>query len=144
MKTGYVTYFMGANDLEGVKTRRMLNASISMDFQHTLRSYMTREKLELHNMIERTKEDLPGKCISRYKNRIRLPNYGLRIEKWLDVSLWEKQQDKTGGWLLNMRLNQLADEMVKEFKPSVLRSLFADYNTSSIIVRIGTKRIATT
>jgi hypothetical protein len=126
MKTGYVTYFMYSNCIEGVTTRRMLNAPISMNFKHTLRSYHTQNRLDLRNMIERTVDWMPGTQTRRYKSIIRLRRYGINCEKWLDVS------DDLSKDVLNLQLNQVADFLVKESKLIIKNALMREYNRQTL------------
>lgn len=140
---GYEIKQAGLCPFEGVKTRRFLNAPISMDFKHTLRSYMTRERLDLHSMIEREREARYDLRMMRYKTRIRLPGSGLRLERWLDVDDLYLLSDKTNGLAINMQLNCITDSIIKDFKPMAIKHLMQQYNQCDIIVRIGTRRIAT-
>ena len=126
MKTGYVTYFMYSNCIEGVRTRRMLNAPISMIFKHTLRSYNMQNRLDLRNMIERIVDWMPGTQTLRYKSILRLRRYGVSCEKWLDVPVAFSKD------ALNLQLNQVDDFLVKESKLNAKNALMREYNRQTL------------
>jgi hypothetical protein len=126
LKTGYVTYLMGANDIEGVKTRRMLNAPISMDFNHTLRSYMTPMRQDLLNCI-RIEQDEQFDCTTvsfvmpvgsrRLLSRARIDNAGFYA---------------VGESLRNLQINQVVKDVMELARISAKSALMQEYNRQTL------------
>lgn len=132
---GYKTHFAGVCEFEGVKTRRMLHAPVSMDFKHTLRSYMTRGFLDLYRLIERTKEPMPEFQTTRYKTRIRLETYDLRFERWLDVHDYELSGSASDIDRLNLKLNKIAYNLAEESKLAAITAVMREYNRRTLYCR---------
>ena len=106
MKNGYVTYFT-PNCYEGVKTRRMLNAPISMNFRHTLRSYMTPVRQDWRNCV-RIEQDNQSYCttisfVMPFGSR-RLVNRVMIDKSALDV------MDEA---LMHLRINEIIQDVME-------------------------------
>ncbi|NCB47990.1 hypothetical protein EOM81_13385 [bacterium] len=127
MKTGYVTYLVCANFLEGVKTRRMLNAPISMNFKHTLRSYMTPVRQDWRNCI-RIEQDKQSDCTTisfvmpvgsrRLLRRVRLDN---SILDFMDESL------------RNLQINETIEDVIESARISAKSALMQEYNRQTLL-----------
>ena len=126
MKTGYVTYFMGANDLEGVKTRRMLNASISMDFQHTLRSYVTREKIDMRRLVLVT-EDPRFNCFEIALS-VTFPAGSVRRVVTMNRTELESMPRHLAYSLTNQKINQVVESARLPVKSLLMR----EYNRQTL------------
>lgn len=124
--TGYKTCFMGANDCEGVKTRRLLNAPISMDFKHTLRSYMTREKLDMRRLV-RIEEDP------------RLNGFEIVLILWLPFHSVTRRKlvsrfevDSMPQNLVYSLMNQNVSQLIESAKLPVKLALMREYNRQTL------------
>lgn len=131
MKTGYVTYFIYANYLEGVKTRRMLNAPISMNFRHTLRSYMTPVRQDWRDCV-RVEQDNQFDCATisfvmqvgsrrsmwRLMRQVRLDNLGLNV--------MDKQ-------LINLQINETIEDVIDSARLPVKSALMREYNRQTLL-----------
>ena len=125
MKNGYVTYFT-PNCYEGVKTRRMLNAPISMDFRHTLRSYLTPVRRDWQNCV-RIEQDKQFDCTTisfvlpfgsrRLVNRVRLDNSAL---DFMDESL------------RNLQINETIKDVMESARIPVKSALMREYNRQTL------------
>jgi len=126
LKTGYVTYLMCANYLEGVKTRRMLNAPISMNFKHTLRSYMTPVRQDWRNCIRIEQYNRSG-CTTisfvmqigsrRLVNRVRIDNSAL---DFMDESL------------RNLQINETIKDVMESARIPAISALMQEYNRQTL------------
>jgi hypothetical protein len=124
LKTGYVTYFT-PNCYEGVKTRRMLNAPISMDFQHTLRSYMTPVRQDWRNCIRIEQYRSDCTTISfvmqvgsrRLENRVRIDNSALDV---MDESL------------RNLQINETIKDVMESARIPAKSALMQEYNRQTL------------
>lgn len=125
MKNGYVTYFT-PNCYEGVKTRRMLNAPISMDFRHTLRSYMTPVRQDWRNCV-RIEQDNQSDCTTisfvmpfgsrRLVKRVRIDNSALNV---IDESL------------RNLQINETIKDVMESVRIPVKSALIQEYNRQTL------------
>lgn len=127
MKTGYITYFMGANYLEGVTTRRMLNAPISMDFKHTLRSYMTWEKLDMRRLV-RIEEDPRSNC---FEVVLRLILSFHRVTRRKLISRFEV--DFMPENLVYSLINQSINQLIESSRLPVKSALMREYNRQTLL-----------
>ena len=123
---GYKTYFMGANDYEGVKTRRMLNAPISMDFKHTLRSYMTQEKLDMRRLV-RIDEDPRFNCFEIVLI-LRLPFYSVIRRKLISRFEVDSMPQNLVYSLMNQNVNKLIESAMLPVKLALMR----EYNRQTL------------
>ncbi len=125
MKNGYVTYFT-PNCYEGLKTRRMLNAPISMNFRHTLRSYMTPFRRDWRNCI-RIEQDKQFYCTTisfvlpfgsrRLVSQVRLDNSAL---DFMDESL------------RNLQINETIKDVVESARIPAKSALMQEYNRQEL------------
>ena len=125
MKNGYVTYLI-ANCYEGVKTRRMLNAPISMNFKHTLRSYMTPVNQDWRNCI-RIEQYNRSDCttisfvmqvgLRRLENRVRIDNSALEV--------MEKS-------FINLQINEMIKDVEESAKIPAISALMREYNRQTL------------
>lgn len=125
LKTGYVTYFT-PNCYEGVKTRRMLNAPISMNFRHTLRSYLTPVWQDWRNCIRIEQDNQSdGTTISfviqigsrRLLRRVRVDNSAL---------------DVVGESLRNLQINETIKDVMESARIPVKSALIQEYNRQEL------------
>lgn len=126
MKNGYVTYLMCANYLEGVRTRRMLNAPISMNFRHTLRSYLTPVNQDWRNCVRIEQYNRSG-CTTisfvmqfgsrRIMNRVRIDNSALYV---MDESL------------RNFQINETIKDVMDSARIPVKLALMQEYNRQTL------------
>ena len=125
MKNGYVTYFT-PNCYEGVKTRRMLNAPISMNFKHTLRSYLTPVRqdwrdcvrIEQYNRYDCTTISFVMQFGSRrLENRVRIDNSTLDI---MDEAL------------RHLRINEIMQGVMESARIPVKTALMREYNRQTL------------
>ena len=127
MKNGYVTYFT-PNCYEGVKTRRMLNAPISMNFRHTLRSYLTPVRQDWRDCVRIEQYNRSG-CTTisfvmqfgsrRLENRVRIDNSTLDI------------MDKA---LRHLRINEIMQGVMDSARIPVKSALMQEYNPSNAVL----------
>ena len=125
MKNGYVTYFT-PNCYEGVKTRRMLNAPISMDFKHTLRSYMTPVNQDWRNCVRIEQYNLSD-CTTisfvmqvgsrRLVNRVRIDNSAL---------------DAMDESLRNLQINEIIKDVMESARIPAISALMQEYNRQEL------------
>lgn len=125
MKNGYVTYFT-PNCYEGVKTRRMLNAPISMNFRHTLRSYLTPVRQDWRDCVRIEQYNRSG-CTTisfvmqfgsrRLENRVRIDNSTLDI------------MDKA---LRHLRINEIMQGVMDSARIPVKSALMQEYNRQTL------------
>ena len=116
---------MGVNDYEGVKTRRFLNAPVSMDFKHTLRSYMTRNSLDLRREI--VVDKIPGLN-------------GVEIIAYVDLQFpWRRfvqsfivNPELTLVDLLNLQINKMTDDVLQKANIPAKAGLMREYNRQRI------------
>jgi len=124
LKNGYVTYFT-PNCYEGVKTRRMLNAPISMNFKHTLRSYMTPVRQDWRNCIRI--EQYRSDCTTiffvmqvgstRLVKRVRIDNSAL---------------DDMDFSLRHLRINEIIQDVMESVRLPVKSALMQEYNRQTL------------
>ena len=125
MKNGYVTYLICANYLEGVRTRRMLNAPISMNFKHTLRSYLTPVRQDWRNCIRIEQYRSDCTTISfvmqvgsrRLVNRVRVDNSALDV---MDEAL------------RHLRINEIIQDVMESARIPVKSALIQEYNRQEL------------
>lgn len=132
MKNGYVTYLMCANYLEGVRTRRMLNAPISMDFRHTLRSYMTPVRQDWRNCI-RIEQDNQADCTTisfvmqigsrRLVNRVKIDNSALDVA---DEFLTHAE------CLRHLQINEIIKDLMESARIPAKLALMREYNRQTL------------
>lgn len=124
MKNGYVTYFT-PNCYEGVKTRRMLNAPISMNFRHTLRSYMTPVRQDWRNCVRIEQDRSDCTTISfvmqvgsrRLENRVRIDNSALDI---MDEAL------------RHLQINEAIKDVIESARIPAKSALMQEYNRQTL------------
>jgi hypothetical protein len=124
LKNGYVTYFT-PNCYEGVKTRRMLNTPISMNFRHTLRSYMTPVRQDWRNCIRIEQYRSDCTTISfvmpfgsrRLVNRVRIDNSALDI---MDEAL------------RNLQINEAIKDVMESARIPAISALMQEYNRQTL------------
>ena len=126
MKTGYVTNLICANYLEGVKTRRMLNAPISMNFKHTLRSYMTPVRQDWRDCV-RIEQGNQFNCTiisfvmqigaRRLLSRVRVDNSALDV---MDESL------------RNVQINEIIKDAIESARIPAKSALMQEYNRQTL------------
>jgi hypothetical protein len=125
LKNGYVTYFT-PNCYEGVKTRRMLNAPISMNFKHTLRSYMTPVRQDWRNCVS-IEQDKQFDCTTvsfvmplgsrRLVNRVMVDNSAL---DFMDESL------------RNLQINETIKDVMESARTPAISALMQEYNRQTL------------
>jgi len=126
LKNGYVTYFT-PNCYEGVKTRRMLNAPISMNFKHTLRSYMTPVRQDWRNCI-RIEQDNQSDCttisfVMQVGSRRRLLRRIMVSNSALDV------MDES---LRNLQINGIIKDVMESARLPAISALMQEYNRQEL------------
>lgn len=128
MKTGYATYFLYSNYLEGVKTRRMLNAPISMNFRHTLRSYMTPVRQDWRNCvrIERNNQ-FEFDCTDIY---FVMTVGSRRLLK--RVSVDNSALDAMDESLRHLRINEIIQDVMESVRIPVKSALMQEYNRQKL------------
>ena len=125
---GYKTHYAGVCPFEGVKTRRMLHAPVSLDFKHTLRSYMTRNSLDLRREI--VVDKMPGLN-------------GMEIIVFVDLQFpWRRfvqsftvnpeLSQKFSVDLLNVQINQMTDDVLRRANIPAKAGLIREYNRQRI------------
>lgn len=125
MKNGYVTYFI-PNCYEGVRTRRMLNAPISMNFRHTLRSYLTPLEQDWRDCV-RIYQDKQFYCTTisfvmpvgsrRVLSRARIDNSALYV---MDESL------------INLQINEAIKDVMESARIPATSALMQEYNRQTL------------
>ena len=121
MKNGYVTYFT-PNCYEGVKTRRMLNAPISMNFRHTLRSYLAPVQQDWRNCI-RIEQDNRSDCTTI--------SFVMQVGLWLlenRVRLDNSTLDAMDESLRNLQINEIIKYVMESAKIPAKSALMQEYN----------------
>ena len=125
MKNGYVIYFT-PNCYEGVKTRRMLNAPISMNFKHTLRSYLTPVQQDWRDCV-RIEQDNQSYCTTisfvmhvgsgRLVKRVMIDNSAL---------------DDMDFSLRNFQINEVIKEVMELARIPAKLALMQEYNRQAL------------
>lgn len=104
--------------------RKMLHAPISMDFNHTLRSYMTRESLNLRNLVRIDRNDFYDRVDVIFSMTIGR----LFLRTSIDGVLLEYH----GESFANLQINKAVQDTLESARVPAKAVLMQEYNRQTI------------
>lgn len=131
---GYETRKAGVCSFEGVKTRRFLNAPVSLDFKHSIGAIGSQTvSIRDHICIAKTNESASAGV--KYWLMADVPRLAVNAKRYfLEISqaaLAEKHSEP----MINAQLNDLADVVAKESKALIVFELMDWYRDVNLNFR---------